>query len=145
MRLQVSLSAFCFLFSEMVQYQQTKVDTTQELEKKLAENGYNVGLRISELCFFREKNAKRETKIVGILSYIKDNIWKTMFGKAADSLERATDKQDECKLEHRPTPRRKCCAGLRRPGRPRLWSHVPRAGRKGERQTRTCPVGECAS
>jgi hypothetical protein len=115
MRLQVSLSAFCFLFSEMVQYQQTKVDTTQELEKKLAENGYNVGLRISELCFFREKNAKRETKIVGILSYIKDNIWKTMFGKAADSLERATDKQDECKLAPRPTPRHKCCARLRPP------------------------------
>ena len=103
MRLQVSLSAFCFLFSEMVQYQQTKVDTTQELEKKLAENGYNVGLRISELCFFREKNAKRETKIVGILSYIKDNIWKTMFGKAADSLERATDKQDECKQAPHPS------------------------------------------
>lgn len=94
--LQVSLSAFCFLFSEMVQYQQNKVNTTQELEKKLAENGYGVGLRMSELCFFREKNAKREIKIVGILSYIKDNIWKTMFGKPADSLERATDKQDEC-------------------------------------------------
>jgi hypothetical protein len=95
---QVSLSAFCFLFSEMVQYQQNKVNTTQELEKKLAENGYGVGLRMSELCFFREKNAKREIKIVGILSYIKDNIWKTMFGKPADSLERATDKQDECEL-----------------------------------------------
>ena len=93
----------------MVQYQQNKVDTTQELEKKLAENGYSVGLRMSELCFFREKNAKREVKIVGILSYIKDNVWKTMFGKAADSLERATDKQDECEqrpqhLQSLPTP-----------------------------------------
>jgi len=95
---QVSLSAFCFLFSEMVQYQQNKVNTTQELEKKLAENGYGVGVRMSELCFFREKNAKREIKVVGILSYIKDNIWKTMFGKPADSLERATDKQDECNV-----------------------------------------------
>ena len=38
--MQVSLSAFCFLFSEMVQYQQNKVNTTQELEKRLAENGY---------------------------------------------------------------------------------------------------------
>ena len=33
---------------------------------------------------------------MGILSYIKDNIWKTLFGKPADSLERSTDKQDEC-------------------------------------------------
>ena len=107
------MSAFCFLFSEMVQYEQNKVDTTQELEKKLAENGYSVGLRMSELCFFREKNAKREVKIVGILSYIKDNIWKTMFGKAADSLERATDKQDECEqrpphFQSLPTPEYAC-------------------------------------
>ena len=94
----MSLSAFCFLFSEMVQYQQNKVNTTQELENKLAENGYGIGVRMSELCFFREKNGKREIKVVGILSYIKDNIWKTMFGKPADSLERATDKQDECNL-----------------------------------------------
>ena len=82
----------------MVQYEQNKVDTTQELEKKLAETGYGVGVRMSELCFFREKNAKREIKVVGILSYIKDNIWKSMFGKPADSLERATDKQDECNV-----------------------------------------------
>ena len=47
---QVSLSAFCFLFSEMVQYQQGKVNTTNELEKKLADNGYSVGLRMSELA-----------------------------------------------------------------------------------------------
>ena len=98
---QVSLSAFCFLFSEMVQYQQGKVNTTNELEKKLADNGYSVGLRMSELCFFREKNGKRETKVVGILSYIKDNIWKTMFGKSADSLERSTDKQDEYMIHER--------------------------------------------
>jgi hypothetical protein len=140
MRLQVSLSAFCFLFSEMVQYQQTKVDTTQELEKKLAENGYNVGLRMSELCFFREKNAKRETKIVGILSYIKDNIWKTMFGKAADSLERATDKQDECTPA--PPPDANFVLAYAGLAGPRLWSRAPRAGMKTERQTRTLPVGE---
>ena len=85
----------------MVQYQQGKVNTTNELEKKLADNGYSVGLRMSELCFFREKNGKRETKVVGILSYIKDNIWKTMFGKSADSLERSTDKQDEYMIHER--------------------------------------------
>merc|ERR1712216_378563 len=95
------MGAFCFLFSEMVQYQQNKVNTTQELENKLAESGYGVGVRMSELCFFREKNGKREIKVVGILSYIKDNIWKTMFGKPADSLERATDKQDEYMIHER--------------------------------------------
>mmetsp|Transcript_9182 Transcript_9182/g.21050 ORF Transcript_9182/g.21050 Transcript_9182/m.21050 type:complete len:152 (-) Transcript_9182:14-469(-) len=93
---EVSLSSFCFLFSEMVQYCQNRINTTQELEKKLAEIGHSVGIRMLELSSLREKTGfKREIKIVGILSYIKDTIWKVMFGKAADSLERVTDKEDE--------------------------------------------------
>eukprot|EP00281_Chroomonas_sp_CCMP1168_P027061 CAMPEP_0206245710 /NCGR_PEP_ID=MMETSP0047_2-20121206/18844_1 /ASSEMBLY_ACC=CAM_ASM_000192 /TAXON_ID=195065 /ORGANISM="Chroomonas mesostigmatica_cf, Strain CCMP1168" /LENGTH=191 /DNA_ID=CAMNT_0053671031 /DNA_START=33 /DNA_END=608 /DNA_ORIENTATION=- len=92
---EVSLSAFAFLFSEMVQYYQQRVNTTQELERKLAGAGYGVGVRMLELVVFREKGSKRETRVIGMLSFIKDNMWKTMFGKPADSLERVTDKEDE--------------------------------------------------
>jgi hypothetical protein len=35
-------------------------------------------------------------QIVAMLSFIKETMWKTMFGKPADSLERVTDKEDEC-------------------------------------------------
>ena len=35
-------------------------------------------------------------QVVGMLSFIKDTMWKTMFGKQADSLERVTEKDDEC-------------------------------------------------
>jgi len=91
----VSLSAFGFLFSELVQYHQTRINTTAELEKELAASGYPVGVRMLELVSFREKVTKRETRIVGMLSYIKDNMWKAMFGKPADALERSTDKEDE--------------------------------------------------
>ena len=31
-----------------------------------------------------------------MLSFIKETMWRTMFGKPADSLERVTDKDDEC-------------------------------------------------
>jgi hypothetical protein len=36
-------------------------------------------------------------QVIGMLGFIKDNIWKSMFGKPADSLERAIGQEDECK------------------------------------------------
>jgi hypothetical protein len=49
------LSAFAFLFSELVQYFQTKVNNVNELERKLEEAGYGVGLRVLELLCHRER------------------------------------------------------------------------------------------
>lgn len=37
-----------------------------------------------------------DSQVIGMLSFIKDNLWKTMFGKPADSLEKSTEKEDEC-------------------------------------------------
>ncbi|MFQ6620306.1 hypothetical protein Gotur_000840 [Gossypium turneri] len=45
----VSLSAFAFLFSELVQYNQTLVDNIAELERRLEDVGYAVGTRVLEL------------------------------------------------------------------------------------------------
>nr|KJB65344.1 hypothetical protein B456_010G090900 [Gossypium raimondii] len=41
---EVSLSAFAFFFSELVQYNQTRVDNIAELEKGLEDAGYTVGV-----------------------------------------------------------------------------------------------------
>ncbi|KAB2040881.1 hypothetical protein ES319_D02G113000v1 [Gossypium barbadense] len=46
---KVSLSAFAFLFSELVQYNQTRVDNIAELERRLEDAGYAVGARVLEL------------------------------------------------------------------------------------------------
>ncbi|TYG50713.1 hypothetical protein ES288_D10G197700v1 [Gossypium darwinii] len=46
---EVSLSAFAFLFSELVQYNQTRVDNIAELERRLEVVGYVVGARVLEL------------------------------------------------------------------------------------------------
>jgi trafficking protein particle complex subunit 5 len=54
-----------------------------------------VGLRLFELACFREKLVKRETKIVSMLSFIHSTIWKCLFGKSADSLEKSTEHDDE--------------------------------------------------
>ncbi|KAF8407237.1 hypothetical protein HHK36_006364 [Tetracentron sinense] len=65
----VSLSAFAFLFSELVQYNQTQVDNIAELERRLEDAGYAVGARVLELLCHREK--------------------------IADSLEKGTEHEDE--------------------------------------------------
>jgi hypothetical protein len=60
--------------------------------------GYRVGQRVLELLVWREKNSRRETRILGILQFIHTTIWKTLFGKPADSLEKSRENEDECPL-----------------------------------------------
>ncbi|THG02124.1 hypothetical protein TEA_020156 [Camellia sinensis var. sinensis] len=167
----VSLSAFAFLFSELVQYNQTQVDNITELERRLEDAGYAVGARVLELLCHREKvwksfvryydlfselqpsdwyiflnynflhlnpllnlgqrsldsaslysldilsfqllpetpleKERRETRLLGILSFVHSTVWKVLFGKVvlsssaaafhgvADSLEKGTEHEDE--------------------------------------------------
>jgi len=58
--------------------------------------GYRVGQRVLELIVWREKNSRRETRILGILQFIHTTVWKTLFGKAADALEKSREADDEC-------------------------------------------------
>lgn len=51
-----------------------------------------------ELLTWREKVAKRETRVLGVLYFIHNVVWKSLFGKQADSLEKSTENEDECKL-----------------------------------------------
>ncbi|TQD82889.1 hypothetical protein C1H46_031553 [Malus baccata] len=95
MGLLVSLSAFAFLFSELVQYNQTQVDNIAELERRLEDAGYAVGARVLELLCHRDKGNRRETRLLGILSFVHSTVWKVLFGKVADSLEKGTEHEDE--------------------------------------------------
>ena len=58
---------------------------------KLHELGHQVGSRLLDLVFVREKAAKRETKLLNVLLFVKSTLWKTLFGKEADKLEHAND------------------------------------------------------
>jgi hypothetical protein len=90
----VSLSAFSFLFSEFVQYAHRKVTHIKDLQRRLADVGYNVGLRLAELVPWKEKAVKRETRLLRILYFISNTTWKYLFGKDA-VLERSTEKEDQ--------------------------------------------------
>ncbi|KAJ1554305.1 TRAPP subunit trs31 [Nowakowskiella sp. JEL0078] len=91
----VSLSAYAFLFSEMLQYSQKRANGIQDLEKRLSEFGYRVGFRALELNWWRERPGKRENKVLQILYFIHSNMWKSLFGKQADSLEKSAENEDE--------------------------------------------------
>lgn len=91
----VSLSAFSFLFSELVQYHQNRVDSVPELEQRLTSTGCTVGWRVLELLSLRSREHKRELKVMNVLQWISTTVWKSLFGKAADSLERSLDHEDE--------------------------------------------------
>ncbi|XP_071444182.1 trafficking protein particle complex subunit 5 [Hetaerina americana] len=88
---EVSLSCFALLFSELVQYCQNRVYTVPELQNKLSEMGREVGVKFIDLLFVRERNGKRETKLLNMLLFIKSTLWKSLFGKEADMLEHAND------------------------------------------------------
>lgn len=113
---EVSLSAFALLFSEMVQYCQSRVYSVSELQTRLADMGQSVGASMLDVLVLREKNGKRETKVLNMLLFIKVsrirkaadgfntrlicnsdlsflqvNVWKSLFGKEADKLEQAND------------------------------------------------------
>lgn len=106
----VALSAFAYLFSEMVQYQSMRIQTAIELERRLEDSGHSVGLRILELLTHRERQARLEKNVVGVLQvswrsyyiakinmqFVSSHCWQALFGKVADSLERSTENENEC-------------------------------------------------
>ncbi|XP_019263421.1 PREDICTED: trafficking protein particle complex subunit 5-like [Nicotiana attenuata] len=83
------------LHSCFVQYNQTQVDNITQLETRIEDAGYAVGARILELLCHREKGNRRETRLLGILSFVHSTVWKVLFGKVADSLEKGTEHEDE--------------------------------------------------
>lgn len=91
----MSLSAFAYIYSELVQYHQGRAASISELERRLESAGYGVGLKVLELVAYRSKETKRETRIMNMLQLVSSSVWKALFGKAADSLERSIDHADE--------------------------------------------------
>jgi len=79
------------LFSEAVRYAQSKVSTVQELQEQLSAYGKFVGLRMLDVIVFREKGYKRDIKLLQMLMFVKGTVWKNLFGKEAEKLERSND------------------------------------------------------
>uniref|UniRef100_A0A8B9GBP9 Trafficking protein particle complex subunit 5 n=1 Tax=Amazona collaria TaxID=241587 RepID=A0A8B9GBP9_9PSIT len=88
---EVTLGAFALLFSELVQYSQSRVFSVAELQARLALLGRQVGLRVLDPLVARERGGRRETKVLPLLLFVKGPLWRSLFGKEADKLEQAND------------------------------------------------------
>ena len=100
-RSMVSLSAFSFIFSELVQHNQGRIKSVGDFESRLEEAGYSVGHRVIEYMGVYERIGKRETDIVNMLQFICNRVWKFLFNKVADGLERSYDSEDEYMIHDR--------------------------------------------
>ncbi|KAJ7442550.1 TRAPP complex subunit trs31 [Mycena galericulata] len=96
---EVSAAAFTFLFSEMVQYTQKRVSGINDLERRLNTLGYRIGTRVLELMVWRaeaqSKAPKREIRFLPALMSIHTQVWRAVFGKPADAIEKSVDNADE--------------------------------------------------
>ncbi|TFK30684.1 transporter particle subunit trs31 [Coprinopsis marcescibilis] len=96
---EVSVSAFAFLLSEIVQYTQKRVNGINDLERRLNTLGYRIGVRVVELMLWRSesssKTPKREVRLLPVLMMIHSQVWKAVFGKAADAIEKSVENADE--------------------------------------------------
>jgi len=96
-RTEVSLSAFAFLFAEVVDYCLKKVGAMQELEERLHELGVPIGARVLDLYCCRENRNRRETRILPMLSFVAQTVWKQLFGHTAELL-KGQDHENEYML-----------------------------------------------
>ncbi|KIO15431.1 hypothetical protein M407DRAFT_247235 [Tulasnella calospora MUT 4182] len=96
---EVSLGAWSFMFSEVVQYTQKRVAGIGDLERRLNTLGYRVGSRILESTVWRTESTtkapKRETRFLPALMWIHTVLWRQLFGKSADAIEKSVENDDE--------------------------------------------------
>ncbi|THH30188.1 hypothetical protein EUX98_g4026 [Antrodiella citrinella] len=89
---EVSSAAFAFLFSEAVQYTQKRVLGIADLERR-------VGTRVLELMVWRAESSaklpKREIRFLPALMSIHTQVWRAVFGKPADAIEKSVENADE--------------------------------------------------
>lgn len=58
-------------------------------ECRLEDAGYSIGLRLLEMLCFRERNSKREIKLLDALKFVHSTVWKYLFGRQARDLEQS--------------------------------------------------------
>ncbi|KAK4057122.1 Trafficking protein particle complex subunit 31 [Microbotryomycetes sp. JL221] len=102
----LSLAAWTYLFGEIVQYTQKRVTGISEFEKRLNILGYRVGARLVELLPLRDymypistlrspPPPTRTLRLLPVLTYVHSTLYRFLFGRPADSLEKSTDNPDE--------------------------------------------------
>ncbi|KAL8645044.1 MAG: hypothetical protein Q9210_006928 [Variospora velana] len=94
---ELSRASFAYLFSEMVSYAQKRVTGIQDLERRLNEQGYPLGLRLLPLIIYREpaRTSVRPNRILPLLQFVHGPLWRHLFGRTADAIEHSSSANNE--------------------------------------------------
>ena len=69
-------------------------------EDRLNTLGYRIGVRVLELMVWRAESGskvpKREIRFLPALMSIHTQVWRAVFGKPADAIEKSVENPDEC-------------------------------------------------
>lgn len=59
--------------------------------------GYPIGLKLLDLLLYREpaRTVQRPTRILSLIQFITTLLWRHLFSRQADALERSKDNEDE--------------------------------------------------
>jgi len=90
-RTNITLSAFNFLFTEMVNYAKEK----GKIREILSKFGQDVGCRMLELLVYRDKK-QREIQVVRFFQWLQKPAWKMLFGKDAAKIEKDVSNPNQC-------------------------------------------------
>eukprot|EP00755_Sulcionema_specki_P011749 Sspe_Gene.7977::Locus_2707_Transcript_8_10_Confidence_0.095_Length_1035::g.7977::m.7977/K20280/TRAPPC5, TRS31; trafficking protein particle complex subunit 5 len=92
---EVSLSAFGFLFSAIIQHTHSHPTpaTTETWEARLNEVGYRIGVKVLDLAIMKapKRVETRETELIPALAFLQTRIWEMLFGESASNIERLTE------------------------------------------------------
>ncbi|KAF2646209.1 trafficking protein particle complex subunit 5 [Massarina eburnea CBS 473.64] len=89
---ELSRAAFAYLFIEMISYAQRGAKDVGDLEQRLNNQGYPLGVRLLDLLLTRSANplsSIRPTRILPLLQFIAQQLYRHLFGRPADALERS--------------------------------------------------------
>ena len=104
---EIPISMFSFLIAEIIQYvskssennnYNTDDNNNFDFEEQLSSCGYPIGEKILEITFLRDKGHKRELKIVNMLQFVHNNLWKHLFNKNADGIQKSTEDKYEYRI-----------------------------------------------
>lgn len=107
--IQVNLTFFCFMLSEIYNYMQSVSDSVVQFDKRyhevrftknyrLYEFGEIVGQKFFDLWLCKTKTFKKEMKNINLVYQLYTDYWKTITGDQAISLEKSSASNPECKV-----------------------------------------------
>ncbi|KAA6408486.1 MAG: TRAPP I complex [Lasallia pustulata] len=94
---ELSRASFAYLFSEIVTYAQRRVTGIQDLERRLSAQASPLGPRLLPLLLYRSppRSTPRPHRILALLTFITQPLWRHLFARPADSLEKSTANDNE--------------------------------------------------